>query len=65
MYISFLFNMNVSAVLLGVLGVIAYFFYLQIGSSTRGDDGQGVNKDFSADFSNPIPSAKEQKGQWD
>tara|TARA_B100001250_G_scaffold320650_1_gene283580 strand:+ start:157 stop:330 length:174 start_codon:yes stop_codon:yes gene_type:complete len=57
--------MNTTAVICGILGVIAYFFYYVIGTSTSGNDGQGVNIPEDNLVSNPEPSAADQRGRWD
>ncbi len=57
--------MNTLAILSGVTGVIAYFFFVMIGRSTRGNDGQGVNIPIDNQIINPEPSASDQRGRWD
>ena len=59
------FTMNTLAIIFGLGGLIAYFFFYIVGRSSSGDDGQGVNQPIKNDFSSPLPSAAEQKGQWD
>ena len=57
--------MNTLAVLSGVLGVIAYFFYYVVGVSKKGHDGQGVNIPVDNTIKNPQPSASQQRGRWE
>ena len=57
--------MNTTAILCGIFGLLAYFFYYLIGVSKNGDDGQGVNRPVQNDFSNPEPSASQQRGRWE
>ena len=57
--------MNTLAVLSGVTGLIAYFFFYVVGVSKKGNDGQGVNEPISNKITNPQPSASEQRGRWE
>ena len=57
--------MHTLAILFGFLGVIGYFFYWTVAKSSRGDDGQGVNKPIINKFEPTEPCAADQRGRWD
>ena len=57
--------MNTLAVICGVFGLIAYFFYFIIAKSNAGNDGQGVNLDSITYDSTETTCAQSQKGRWD